>query len=171
MKVVTRASVMVVVITCVSVLSPTMAAAHSKPLTVKSHRVSLSGAIETLSTTGTPGVAGVKDTDAGILDGTISRSPRFDGALRQVVTWGQALAITARGKIFGDQGSLRFKLTGKFAPNPGGGLGLSAKVTVVGGTGMYAGAHGMLQATGAATVGSGSPKSTLKLTGTVRYRG
>jgi hypothetical protein len=171
MKVVTRASVTAVLAACVSVLPPALAEAHSKPPAVKSHHVSLSGAIETLSSTGQPGVVGVKDTDAGILDGTISRSPRFDGALRQVVTWGPALAITASGKIFGDQGSLRFKLTGKFALSPSGGLGLSAKVTVVGGTGIYAGAHGTLQASGVASLAGGNTKSTLKLTGTVRYRG
>jgi hypothetical protein len=171
MKVVTRAGVTAVLVACVSVLSPALATAQSKLTAVKSHHVSLSGAIETLSSTGTPGVPGVKDTDAGILDGRISRSPSFDGALRQVVTWGPALAITARGKIFGDQGSLRFKLTGKFGPKPGGGLGLSAKVTVVGGTGIYAGAQGRLQASGVASVTGGNTKSTLKLTGTVRYRG
>jgi hypothetical protein len=171
MKVVTGAVITAGLAACVGVLPPAMADAHSKPPALKSHHVSLSGAIETLSSTGTPGVTGVKDTDAGILNGTISRNPRFDGALRQVVTWGQALAITARGKIFGDQGSLRFKLTGKFAPNPKGGLELSGKVTVVGGTGIYAGAHGALQASGVASVAGGSTKSTLKLTGTVRYRG
>jgi hypothetical protein len=171
MKVVTRASVTAVLAVCVSVVPAALAEAHSKLSAVKSHHVSLSGAIETLSSTGKPGVTGVKDTDAGILDGTISRSPHFDGALRQVVTWGPALAITARGKIFGDQGSLRFKLTGKFGLSPSGVLGLSAKVTVVGGTGIYAGAHGALQASGVASVAAGSTESTLKLTGTVRYRG
>lgn len=171
MNVVTRASVTAILAACVSVLPPALAEAHAKPPAVKSHHVSLSGAIETLSSTGKVGGVGVRDTDAGILDGTISRSPRFDGALRQVVTWGPALAITARGTLFGDQGSLRFKLTGKFALSPGGGIGLSAKVTVVGGTGIYAGAHGTLQASGVASLAGGSTKSTLKLTGTVRYRG
>jgi hypothetical protein len=171
MKVMVRGCATAAVLVCLGALAPGVGLAHSKPAALKTHQFNLSGAIETLSTTGAIATPGVKDTDAGILDGTISKSPHFSGALRQVVTWGNALAITAKGTVFGPSGSLRFKLTGKFAPTPGVGLALSAKVTVTGGTGVYSGARGSLKASGVASVSGGSTKSSLKLTGKVRYRG
>lgn len=151
-----------------AMLTPAAALGRAKPV-VPSHRVNLSGEIETLSSTGAVGATGTKDTDAGILDGTISGSPAFSGALRQEVTWGTALAITAKGTVFGPDGSLRFSLTGKFAPRPAGGIALTGKASVTDGTGGYKHALGTLRVTGVATIAPGVTKATLKLTGTLRY--
>jgi hypothetical protein len=152
----------------VAALTPAAALGRPTPA-VSSHRVSLSGEIETLSSTGTIGVAGVKDTDAGILDGTVSGSPRWSGALRQVVTWGPELSIRARGTAFDAGGTLRFTLVGKFAARSTGGLALTGTLTVTGGTGSYRHAHGSLRVTGVASLAAGSTKSTFDLSGALRY--
>jgi hypothetical protein len=151
-----------------AVLTPAAALGRAKPA-VPSHRVNLTGVIETLSSTGPIATLGTKDTDAGILDGTVTASPRWSGALRQVVTWGSGLAITAKGTAFNGDGSLRFTLTGKFAGRPAGGLGLTGKMTVTGGTGRYQHAQGTLRVTGIATIAPGVTKSTFDLAGSLRY--
>ncbi len=134
------------------------------------HRVKLSGEIETLFSKGQVAVAGTRDTDAGILDGTVAGSPRWDGALRQVVTWGSSLHATAKGTMFAADGSMRFTWKGQFVPATNSGIELTGTVTVTGGTGRYAGAHGHLALTGTASVSLAATKSTFDLAGTLRYR-
>jgi hypothetical protein len=138
---------------------------------VVSHHVNLRGELEAISSTGKIGVAGTKDTDAGLLDGTISGSPHWSGALRQVATWGAGLTLTSHGTAFSSSGTLRFTLAGKFTAGTTS-LVLTGTLTVTGGTGSYKNAHGTLRVTGAAllsSVASGSPKVTVTLTGTLRY--
>jgi hypothetical protein len=151
-------------------LLPTGAALAAHAPVRHPHKVKLSGEIETLSSTGNIATPGVKDTDAGILNGTVAGSPRWGGALRQVVTWGSALHVTAKGTMFAADGSLRFTWKGRFAPVAGVGIELTGTMTVRGGTGRYAGARGHLAITGVATVSPGSTKSTFDLAGALRYR-
>lgn len=157
---------------CALVLAGLIAAApapaHRAP--TRARAVRLSGEIETLSSTGAIAVAGTRDTDAGILDGTVAGGPRWGGAVRQVVRWGTGLAITARGTLFAPDGALRYRLSGRFTPGAGGQITLTGTLVVTGGTGRYAGAQGRLRVRGQATISSGSPRSTLRLRGTLRLR-
>lgn len=152
-----------------ALLLPTSAALAAHAPARHAHRVKLSGEIETLSSTGAIATPGVKDTDAGILNGTVAGSPRWGGALRQVVTWGSALHATAKGTMFAADGSLRFTWSGRFLPTPGAGITLTGTMTVTGGTGRYAGARGHLTITGTASVSPGATKSTFDLAGKLRY--
>ena len=145
------------------------AAIGRQPGPVTSHKVQLAGMIEALSSTGTIGTPGVRDTDAGILDGRIAGSPHYSGALRQVVTWSSGLSLTSRGTVFAVSGSLRFRLTGKFTPKPAGRLALNGRLAVTGGTGLYAGARGTLRVTGLASLKSGTGESTFDLSGSLLY--
>jgi hypothetical protein len=167
MKSIARAGAVTVAVGVVSVVA-SATALGGPTAAVSSHKVSLTGKIEAVSSTGAIGVPGVRDTDAGILDGTISGSPRWHGALRQVATWGSGLAITSQGTAFAANGSFRFKLTGKFVPSPTG-VKLSGKLAVTGGTGTYNGARGSLRVTGTAALTSGTGESTFDLAGTLRY--
>jgi hypothetical protein len=171
MKPIARAGAVVLAAGVVALLLIPGAALGGRKVPVTSHHVNLTGVLQAISSTGTIGVAGTKDTDAGLLDGTISGSPRWSGALRQVATWGAGLTLTSHGTAFSSSGTLRFTLAGKFTPGPTG-LVLSGTLTVIGGTGRYKDAHGTLRVAGAATtssVASGSPKVTVTLTGSLRY--
>ncbi len=171
MKPTARAGAVVIAAGIVALLLIPAIALGGRKAPVVAHHVSLTGELEAITSTGTIGVAGTKDTDAGLLDGTISGSPRWSGALRQVATWGTGLTLTSHGTAFSSSGTLRFTLAGKFTP-AGTSLALSATLTVTGGTGTYKGAHGTLRVAGAATtasVASGSPKVTVTLTGSLRY--
>jgi hypothetical protein len=167
MKLPQRIGPVIPLIGVLGVLLPGAALGARRTAVVK-HHVSLRGEIETLSSTGPIGVAGTKDTDAGILDGRVSGGPRWSGALRQVVTWGPALKISSTGTAFDAEGSLRFTLLGKFAPRPAGGIALTGTMTVTGGTGRYAHARGSLRVTGIASVAVGSTRSTFDLAGVLR---
>ena len=171
MKSIARTGAIVFALGIVPLLLIPAAAIGGRKAAVLSHHVSLTGELEAISSTGTIGVAGTKDTDAGLLDGTISGSPRWSGALRQVATWGAGLTLTSHGTAFSSSGTLRFTLAGKFTPG-GTSLVLTGTLTVTGGTGSYKQAHGSLRVTGAAlvsSVASGNPKVTVTLTGTLRY--
>ncbi len=168
MKFIGRLGAVFLMLGAPAALTPAAAFGAGRPA-VSSHKVDLKGEIETLSSTGAIAVAGTKDTDAGILDGTVAGSPRWSGALRQVVTWGPALKIRSKGTAFDTAGTLRFTFTGRFAPEPSGGLALIASMAVTGGSGSYNHAHGTLRVTGIASVAPGSTRSTFDLTGTLRY--
>jgi hypothetical protein len=171
MKPITRAGAVVLASGVFALLLIPAAALGGRKAAVQSHHVSLTGELEAISSTGTIGVAGTKDTDAGLLDGTISGSPHWSGALRQVATWGTGLTLTSHGTAFSSSGTLRFTLAGKFTLGTTS-LALSGTLTVIGGTGTYKGAHGTLRVAGGATrssVASGSPKVTVTLTGSLRY--
>lgn len=133
-----------------------------------SHVVHLSGWIDTVVTTGKIGVKGTRDTDAGILRGSISRAPRWNGAIAQLVTWGTGLKITVRGTAFDAHGTLRYSIAGQFTPGATG-LALSGVLTVNGGTGIYRRATGTLRVSGAAPVGSDTDASTFDLSGKLRF--
>lgn len=150
-------------------LLPATAALGGPKRAISTHHVSLAGAVDTVSLTGTLGVPGTRDTDAGILDGTVSPGPPWSGALRQVVTWGPGLTIKSKGTAFAVQGTLRFTLTGKFTPRSAGGFAITGKLVVTGGTGTYKHARGTLRVTGAAPLGSDADASTFDLAGTLRY--
>jgi len=135
----------------------------------RSHVVHLSGWIDTVLTTGTIGVKGTRDTDAGILQGSVSGAPRWNGAIAQVVTWGSGLKITARGTAFDVHGTLRYSISGHFTPSAKAGLVLSGTLTVSGGTGIYARAKGTLRLAGTAPVGSDAEDSTFDLSGKLRF--
>jgi len=167
MKSIARSGAVAVALGVLSVVAPAATLGAPAPA-VSSHKVSLAGKIEAVSSTGKIGVPGVRDTDAGILDGTISGSPRWHGAVRQVATWGSGLAITSKGTAFAANGSLRFTLAGKFTPGPTG-VKLTGKLVVTGGTGSYNRARGTLRVTGTASLTSGTGESTFDLTGTLRY--
>jgi hypothetical protein len=171
MKPIARAGAVVLAAGLVALLLIPAAAFGGRKLPVVGHHVSLAGELEAISSTGKIGVAGTKDTDAGLLDGTISGSPRWSGALRQVATWGAGLTLTSYGTAFSNSGTLRFTLAGKFTAG-GTSLVLTGALTVTGGTGNYKHAHGTLRVTGGAllsSVASGSPKVTVTITGTLRY--
>jgi hypothetical protein len=170
MKSIPRAGAVVLALATVALLAPG-AALGGRKVPVVGHHVSLTGVLEAVSSTGKIGVSGTKDTDAGLLDGTVSGSPRWSGALRQVATWGPDLTLTSTGTAFSATGSLRFTLAGKFTPGTTS-LALNGTLTVTGGTGSYNHARGTLHVTGGAllsSVASGSPKVTVTLTGTLRY--
>jgi hypothetical protein len=171
MKPIARAGAVVLAAGVVALLLIPAAALGGRKVPVLSHHVNLTGELEAISSTGMIGVAGTKDTDAGLLDGTISGSPHWSGALRQVATWGTGLTLTSHGTAFSSSGTLRFTLTGKFTPGTTS-LVLSGTLTVTGGTGTYKRAHGTLRVAGAVTlssVASGSPKVMVTLTGNLRY--
>jgi hypothetical protein len=138
--------------------------------TVSSHRVHLTGTVGALSSTGKVGVAGTKDHDAGILTGTVAGSPKWNGALTQVATWGPDLTIRSTGTAFSDNGTLDFTLHGRFTPRSPGVLALSGKLVVTRGTGTYAHVRGTLALSGAVVTGSVNPDEiTFTLTGSVAY--
>lgn len=168
MKFIGRLGAVFLMLGAPAALTPAAASGGPRP-PLSSHKVDLKGEIETLSTTGKIAVAGTKDTDAGILDGIVSGSPRWSGALRQVVTWGAGLKISSKGTAFDAAGTFSFTLTGMFTPGPTG-LALTASATVTGGSGTYNHAHGTLRVRGIASVAPGSTRSTFDLTGTLRYR-
>lgn len=173
MKPTARAGAAVLAAVVIALLLMPAASLAGRKVPVVGHHVSLTGTLEAISSTGTIGVAGTKDTDAGLLDGTVSGSPHWSGALRQVATWGAGLTLTSHGTAFSSSGTLRFTLAGKFTRGTTS-LILSGTLTVIGGTGSYKHAHGTLRVTGAAllsSVASGSPKVTVTLTGTLRYPG
>ncbi len=156
-------------LTLAALLAPAGSAASAHAPASHLHKVKLTGEIETLSSIGPIAVAGTRDTDAGILDGTVAGSPRWGGALRQVVTWGPGLHATAKGTMFAAGGSMRFTWKGQFVRTPSSGIELTGTVTVTGGTGRYAGAHGHLKVTGTASVSQDATKSTFDVAGTLRY--
>jgi hypothetical protein len=151
-----------------AVPASTLGKARTRPA-LRSHVVHLSGWIDTVLTTGTIGVKGTRDTDAGILQGTVSGAPRWNGAIAQVVTWGSGLKIMARGTAFDAHGTLRYSISGRFTPSAKGGLALSGALTVTGGTGIYARVKGTLRVSGAAPVGSDTEASTFDLSGKLRF--
>ena len=171
MKPTARAGAVVLAAGLVALLLIPAVAFGGRKVPVVSHHVNLKGELEAISSTGTIGVAGTKDTDAGLLDGTVSGSPHWNGALRQVATWGSGLTLTSHGTAFSSSGTLRFTLAGKFTAGTTS-LVLSGTLTVTGGTGTYKDAHGTLRVAGAVTrssLASGSPKVTVTLTGSLRY--
>lgn len=155
--------------TILAILLLTAFAGTAAAKTPTLHRVHLTGATQTLFSTGTPGTPGVRDTDAGLLNGTIAGAPRWHGALRLVGTWGKALSIAGTGTAYDASGTFDFRLQGKFTPTPVRGIVLNATVRVMRGTGLYRGASGTLRATGIASVTSGTTRSTLTLTGRLRF--
>jgi hypothetical protein len=168
MKSISRLGAVVLTLGAVAAL-PGPALAKPKPKTaLHNHAVNLSGWIDTVVTTGKLGVPGVRDTDAGILKGSVSGAPRWNGAISQIVTWGTALRITVHGTAFDTHGTLRYSITGQFGPGPKG-LALNGVMTVTGGTGIYARAGGRLRVTGAAPVGTDTDASTFDLSGKLRF--
>ncbi len=150
----------------------TPAAAAARVLRrITAHKVSLTGHVEALSSTGQIGTPGVKDTDAGILDGTIAGEPAWAGALTQVGTWGQHLAITTKGTAFNADGALRFTITGRFGIGTTGELALTGTMRVTGGTGVYAGAHGTLKVAGTTVDSPTTSKLAFTLTGSLDFAG
>ncbi|MGA2012816.1 MAG: hypothetical protein ABSH51_20090 [Solirubrobacteraceae bacterium] len=166
-----RRAPLAAVLAAVAVPASAVASARVlRPITkITAHKVSLTGHVEALSSTGTIGTPGVKDTDAGILDGTISGTPRWEGAITQVATWSTGLAITTTGTAFNTDGALRFTLSGKFTARSPGELALRGRMAVTGGTGIYAGAHGTLAVSGTAVASPATTKLAFRLTGTLSF--
>jgi hypothetical protein len=136
----------------------------------KSHKVDLSGLIDTVSSKGTVGVAGATETDAGTIAGAISGKATGQGAFYQNVTWRPGLQLLATGAAFDASGSVRFKLTAKFVAGPAGAktLTYSGTATVTGGTGAFTNAHGTLTVSGV-TLTADPDAATIKMTGTLTY--
>jgi hypothetical protein len=132
-----------------------------------SHKVKLSGLIDTLSSTGTVGVAGSKETDTGLLSGTIS-GKSVTGAFYQTVTWGSGLTLKGNGMAFDPNGSLRATVAAKFTIS-GATESYTGTIKVTGGTGAYKGAHGTLQASGKAPTASDPDAATINISGTLKY--
>ena len=133
----------------------------------KGHKVNLSGLIDTLSSTGTTGVPGSTETDAGMLIGTISGKPTR-GAFYQSVGWGSGLTLTGKGVAFDPNGSLRVKVSAKFVPASGGVFSYTGKATATGGTGVFKDAHGTLTISGTSLT-SDPDAATVNMTGTLKY--
>ena len=146
----------------VSVLAP----AGVSPAATR-HSVVLNGVLDTVSSTGPVGVAGTKETDAGIFSGTISGKPT-KGAVYQTATWGPGLTLTATGSAFDASGSIRGRASAKFTTHPGGALTYTSTLTVTGGTGRYKNAHGTLRLSGAVLL-SDSDAASLHLAGSITY--
>ncbi len=169
MKSILRSAAIALTLGAVAVIPASALASktRAKP-PLRSHVVHLSGWIDTVLTTGTIGVKGTQDTDAGILRGSIAGAPRWNGAVAQLVTWGSGLKITVRGTAFDAHGTLRYSIAGRFTPGAKG-LALSGVLTVTGGTGTYRRASGTLRVSGAAPVGSDTEDSTFVLSGKLRF--
>jgi hypothetical protein len=158
------ASVAAVVVTLVAVPAFAGARPHAK-----SHTVKLSGLIDTLSSTGAVGVPGTKETDSGILNGTVSGRSVGPAAFYQTVTWGSRLTLAGKGRAFNTLGSLAFKVTAKFTVNSNSTESYSGKFTITGGTGLYRNAHGLVQISGIAPTPSDDDGATIRLTGKITY--
>jgi hypothetical protein len=133
----------------------------------KSHKVNVSGYIDTVTSNGATGVPGSTETDAGIFAGTIS-GKSTKGAFYQNSTWGSGLMLTAKGVVFDPQGSIRVKLSAKFVPGSGGTFSYSGTVTATGGTGVYKHVHGTASTSGK-TLTSDPDAATFNVTGTFKY--
>lgn len=132
-----------------------------------SHRVAISGVLDTVSSTGPLGAPGSKETGAGIFSATIS-GKRTKGASYQTGTWGPGLTLTGSAVAFNPSGSIRARFTSKFTTTAGGGLRYTSTLTVTGGTGSYKNAHGTLKASGA-VLSSDSDATSFHATGRIKY--
>jgi hypothetical protein len=163
---VSKRIVFVTVVAAVLVAVPAFAGAKSK---ARSHTVKLSGLIDTLSSTGTVGVPGTKETDSGILDGTVSGRPVGRAAFYQTVTWGSGLTLAGKGTAFDTLGSFTFQVTAKFRVNSDATESYAGKLTITSGTGLYSNAHGVVPISGIAPTASDSDGATIRLTGKITY--
>ena len=133
----------------------------------KSHKVNVSGYIDTVTSNGATGMPGSTETDGGIFTGTIS-GKSTKGAFYQNSTWGSGLMLTAKGVIFDPKGSIRFKASTKFVAGSGGTFSYTGTVTATGGTGLYRRVHGTVSTTGT-TLTSDPHAATFNVTGTFKY--
>jgi hypothetical protein len=101
-----RALAALVVPAWLAAAAPGLAAARAGGT---SHKVSLSGLIDTISSKGTLGTPGATETDAGILAGTISGKPTGQAAFYQNAVWVSGLRLKATGATSDANGSVRFK--------------------------------------------------------------
>lgn len=153
-------------IVSLAVLVGALAFAGASPAAT-THKVALSGVIDTVSSSGPDGVTGTKETAAGIFSGTISGKPT-KGASYQTATWGPGLTLTGKGVALTASGSIRARFSSKFTAQAGGGFSVTSTLTVTGGTGSYKNAHGTLRGSGA--VLSSDPDATrFHLTGRISY--
>jgi hypothetical protein len=144
---------------------PTVAGASPA---AKSHRVSLTGLIDTVTSHGILGTPGATEGDVGSVGGTISGKPTGGGAFYQNSFWGSGLKLTATGTAFDAAGSIRFKSVTKFTPASGGTFSYTGTVTVTGGTGVFKGARGTLSESGT-TLTSDPDAATINLVGKLKY--
>jgi hypothetical protein len=158
--------VVVAAVVAVLVAIPAVGGAKSH---AKSHTVKLSGPIDTLSSTGTVGVPGTKETDSGILHGTASGRSVGSAVFYQTVTWGSGLTLAGNGRVFNTLGSLAFKVTAKFTVNSNATESYSGKFTITGGTGIYRSAQGIVPISGIAPTAGDSDGATIRLAGKITY--
>jgi hypothetical protein len=156
----------VIAVIAVLVAVPALAGAKSH---AKSHTVKFSGLIDTLSSTGAVGVPGTKETDSGILDGTVSGRSVGRAAFYQTATWGSGLTLAGKGRVFGTLGSIKFKATAKFTVNSNNTDSYTGTLTATGGTGLYKNAHGTVQISGLAPAAGDPDGATISLTGKIKY--
>lgn len=158
----------VFVVAVVASLAVTPALAGAR-LHAKSHTMKFSGVIDTLSSTGPIGVPGTKDTDSGILDGTVSGRSVGRAAFYQTSTWGSGLTLVGSGRVFNPLGSIKFKATATWTVNLNATESYTGKLKVTGGTGLYRGAHGTVKVAGTAPANGDSDAATISLTGKITY--
>ena len=128
-----------------------------------------SGVIDTLSSTGAIGVPGTRDTDSGILDGTVSGRSVGRAAFYQTATWGSGLTLVGSGRVFNPLGSIKFKATATWTVHPNATESYIGKLKVTSGTGLYRSAHGTVNVTGSAPADGDSDAATISLTGKITY--
>lgn len=143
---------------------PAVAGALTAP---KSHKVNVSGYIDTVTSKGATGVAGSTETDVGLFTGTIS-GKSAKGAFYQSSTWESGLMLTGNGVVFDPNGSIRYKLSAKFVPGTAGTFTYSGTITATGGTGAFKNAHGTASTSGR-TLTSDPDAATFNITGKLKY--
>jgi hypothetical protein len=136
-------------------------------IATKSHKVNVSGHIDTVTSKGAIGVPGSTEADTGLFTGTVS-GKSTKGAFYQNATWGSGLMLTANGVVFDLNGSIRYKLSAKFAVATGGTFTYAGTITATGGTGAFKNAHGTLSTSGT-TLTSDPDAATFNITGKLKY--
>jgi hypothetical protein len=161
-----RARAALVVPALLAAAAPALAASSAAGT---SHKVGLSGLIDTVSSKGTLGAPGATETDAGILAGTISGKATARGAFYQNAVWESGLRLKATGAFFDANGSVRFKLTAQFGAGPTPGtFSYTGTATVTRGAGAFRNAHGTLNVSGT-TLTADPDAATINMAGTLKY--